>query len=161
MNWNAMVDALIALAAPIAALAAAWAAFAATRQAALIREQFGRPKLQVNIRHEPDHDRYLLQVENPCNVDVHLTGVAWIGGRLKARAAQPASSREFDLGLRSTSFPEYAWETIEPGKSGAVFVYYRPRKRLSRIYWPYRAKVVISYVWADAAHKPLQIHARP
>lgn len=160
MNWNALADALIALSTPIAALAAAWAAFAATRQATLIREQFERPKLQANIRHEPDHDRYLLQVENPCNVDVHLTGVSWIGGRTQARAAQPASSREFDLGLRPTRFPEYAWETIEPGQSGAIFVYVQPRTRRSRIYWPSRAKVAISYVWADAAHKPLQIHAR-
>lgn len=160
MDWNALADALIALSAPIAALAAAWAAFAATRQAALIREQFERPKLQVNIRHEPDDDRYLLQVENPCNIDVRLTGISWLGGAVQARAAQPASSREFELGLRPTRFPEYAWETIEPGQQGAIFVYYRPRTRLRGVYWPSRAKVVISYVWADAQHKALQIHAR-
>ena len=160
MNWNELADALIALSAPIAALAAAWAAFAATRQAALIREQFERPRLQVNIRREPDHDRYVLHVENPCTIDVHLTGISWTGGAVQARAAQPESSREFDLGLRPTRFPEYAWETIEPGQSGTLFVYYRPRTRLSRIYWPSRAKVVISYVWADAQHKTLQISAR-
>lgn len=160
MDWNALIDALIALSAPIAALAAAWAAFAATRQAALIREQFERPKLQVNIRHEPDHNRYVLKVENPCNIDAHLTGVSWIGGASQARAAQPGSSREFDLGLRFTRFPEYAWEIIEPGTCGVIYVYYRPRTQLSRIYWPSRPKVAISYVWADAKHKTLQIHAR-